>query len=441
MKNVLGWVKSNLIVVIAVLVALIGTPVMLFFSMSRAAEIREEVEQEVGSDLRSLQSVQVQYRAPSPRPGEPPIQFQRVPNEATTEALRAYIEQVREQTDAIYEVAEQRNREGKTPMLEGLFPEPASGRETQLRQDANDAWLAAHEDVLRRVGAGTPPDPESIFNTLEGVYQQRLSVLESQGFEPTPENLEEIRADLAQQRLGLYDRRADGLTFYADADVFQYVDEWQQQSLPSIPLIFDWQWRLWVHEELMEALALANTDRVSGATFNVLDGPVKRIVSVSVDPWELEGRTERTVTGGPGTPISLDYNGSITGRVAFPERANPVFDIRYAQIELIADSSRIPAIVDAFARANFMSVIDLDISQVDRDAEREGGFSYGEDHVVRLNLIVETVWLRSWTTEFMPIEVRQAIGAPAPRDAAEAAPVEQQQQQDTDRSRRSRERR
>ena len=44
-------------------------------------------------------------------------------------------------------------------------------------------------------------------------------------------------------------------------------------------------------------------------------------------------------------------------------------------------------------------------------AIRDGHF-YGSKPVSRVELDLETIWFREWTTKFMPLELKQALGIP-----------------------------
>jgi len=60
---------------------------------------------------------------------------------------------------------------------------------------------------------------------------------------------------------------------------------------------------------------------------------------------------------------------------------------------------------------------------------------------VKATLLIETLWLRSWTTALMPEAVRNAIGAAPPPDAeAEEAAQAEQPQEPAERTGRRRER-
>ena len=111
--------------------------------------------------------------------------------------------------------------------------------------------------------------------------------------------------------------------------------------------------------------------------------------------------------GGGGLAVGpVTYTGH-TGGVA-----GSSYDIRMVELTLVVGSQQLPRIFDAFAQTNYMTVTDVDLNEVDVWEDLEQGYFYGPDHVVRAVLQIETVWLRSWTTDLMPDAVRTALGVP-----------------------------
>jgi hypothetical protein len=55
-------------------------------------------------------------------------------------------------------------------------------------------------------------------------------------------------------------------------------------------------------------------------------------------------------------------------------------------------------------------VTDLDLGEVDAWAALDEGYFYGDEHVVRVTLEVESIWLKSWLVPMMPEELRKALG-------------------------------
>ncbi len=429
MKKFLPWIKGHIVAVILIAFAIIALPAMIFVSAGMSSSTRDKAQSEVDDGLRDINRISVRFIAPSADPDVPPVEFDRAPNAATIERLKTYIEGLRAQTDGVVEVATERSRAGREPFLEGVFPEPEPSRETALRQEANRAWLDAHVALLDDAEIGAPPSEDEVLRDLQGRRSReegRLLNLQEEGARLTAEQAAEIAEILVERRLALYRDRALELAFYASPDVFVGVEEWTEQGLPEIEQIWEWQQLLWVHESIIAALVEANLDPLTQLVRRAPSGAVKRVLSIEVDGWDVRFREPSAPAGDISAPIMPDYEASITGRAAFPTRPNPLYDARYATIELIANSAEIPGIVGAFASSNFMTVIDMDLESVDRTEDEAEGYAYGgADHVIKATLQVEVLLLRTWTVDYMPPSVRAALGAP-PMEGAEPEQIEMQ---------------
>jgi hypothetical protein len=84
-------------------------------------------------------------------------------------------------------------------------------------------------------------------------------------------------------------------------------------------------------------------------------------------------------------------------------------------VRLVVDTARIPQVLDAIARRNFMTVLNLEMMPADHYEAAQAGYFYGTAPVSTLNLTIESVWLRAWTAEFMPDELKLALGIPLRR--------------------------
>ena len=89
-------------------------------------------------------------------------------------------------------------------------------------------------------------------------------------------------------------------------------------------------------------------------------------------------------------------------------------------LELTGDSTRLPEILDAIAQETFFTITNLSIRPADPFAAASEGYMYGLAPVCYLDLTVETVWLRQWTSEKMPEAGKKALGIsvalPKPED-------------------------
>lgn len=437
-KKILSWVKSNLIVVIAMSVTVIGIGVMLFFSMGWNAKIKKTLETDVSQAVTKLNNTMVSYELPPVLPGATPVQIKQRPNSAANEVVVEEIKRIAGESERIRDVALQRN-EKKKVLVEKLFPAPENeSARVRLLTQLVKARMTAHEELLKSVGAGSPPEAASVSDQLDRLRareeRDRLGSRVDQKL--TEEENAEIRERLSRFRIEKYNEVANQYTFYADMSAFKSVGAWKEGDLPSMELAWDWQLTYWAHEDILNALVKANTAS-SGLRQRLPQGVVKRLKSITMSPSAFLPKDGGTPTPNPADPnadpaaagggaapadpsaeIPKDYTRSFTGRPA----ASGLYDVREAEIVVLVDANRVPRLVRAINSTNFMSVIDMDLRAVDPYEDLKDGYVYGNDALVEARLVVETVWMRSWMKAWMPKSVRATLGIPEDPPPAEADP-------------------
>lgn len=437
MKPVLAWAKTNIVSVISIVVAIVAFPALLFLSSGWNAELQAQVEQEVTGNLRELNRISVNYTAPSLDPTQPPVTFNRVPNEETTAAVKSWLDELRLEVDRIRRLAIEANNPDREVLVEGLFPQPSEAESTSKRLEMARVWRGAMIRLLRDAGADGPPDPAVVFDRLFSQYEvERQRLLGVEAVEDAKLETEEeqrIRADLGTERLRIYQDHAEDLRFYATPSVIANLSEWvETQGAPDIRLCWEWQLRYWVLEDILRALANANTDE-AGQEQTVPYAPVKRIESIAIQPWDFE-----SMSGAGGQPparantsaeIPRNYAISVSGRTAWPAaRQNELYDIRYVDLSLIVDSTRLPQVLAAFPRTGLLTVVDLPlIEDYDPRPDLALGYAYGAAPLVRVRLRVETIWMREWLAPLTPPSIRALMGIPdswalPEADASDATP-------------------
>ena len=76
----------------------------------------------------------------------------------------------------------------------------------------------------------------------------------------------------------------------------------------------------------------------------------------------------------------------------------------------MVSTTGITDMVDALSRQNFMTVLDVRIRPVNVFEAATEGFIYGIDPVSKVDLVIETIWMREWTADLMPPDLRDALG-------------------------------
>lgn len=471
MKNILGWVKSNpLIVVCLVLIAAI-LPASYVVSSSWGAKIRREQEAKANKDLTAVKGAMIDYALPSFEPGVQAVTFKAEPNARLTEWFKEHRDRLTSQAAEIVAravnfnkgVGEDARRVYRTehrPLVEGLFGEEASraAREMVIRTRGAEAFemmdpearaaavraaladlvkpkLYEMEDKLlgkrgnpdpyRRLldglTAGEPADPIRLAQVISDIEAREREKITLGKRDLTSEETATLRKALMDRRLGEYQSRAREISVYAAKSVFP-TDTRQGVAIATDPLdareiepsrLFLYQWDLWTFADMLSGVRLANAGP-DGRARRIPDAPVKRIVSLKLQPPEgiYGGDDEMNETMAavnaptssiPGM-VPLNPQLSITGRGS--GTWNQFYDVRRGTVELVVASARLGEVLQAYERANFMTIIDLDLASVDVWDDLRQGFFYGDDHVVRATIGLEIVHLREWLAPYFTDDLK-----------------------------------
>lgn len=229
----------------------------------------------------------------------------------------------------------------------------------------------------------------------------------------------------------------------------------------TIENMWDGQMTLWIQQDIVRAIELANGVRQPNTS--VLTAPIKRLISIRVlpefigiskprpdlsttntptrpggagpgmvDPYRMGpggmgpgmGLMEPGMMGGmgmyggldsgtdsgmdetldPNQPIKPNFMVSNSGR-----RSNPLYDVRVAEVRMVVDANQFPVIFDALHAVNFMTVLEMNVKDVDEYEALREGFVYTGD-AVEVTMLIESIWLRQWTQPLMPRSIRVWLG-------------------------------
>lgn len=446
MNKVLDFIKGNLIVVISVVLILALLPVGYVFSNKWNTKVRDSVKTAYDSEKRTLTSSgSVNYAVPAVLSGEQDISESRAPNTAVTEFYMQAKAAREQQVQEVVERGTAFNRGDHVELVPGLLPDAGDARtRALLGRTMSEAIVGSEQSPsvyqrkLKRLNAGSPPDAETTRQILEQAKAQLEQDFKSANADGnlTEEQKKRLDEAMTARRLSEYIERSRSLTFYATSNAFVNgsptgeattvgrdgysiipATNWPPSQITET-VAFTWLWDYWVISDILDAAALANSNAASGA-MSIPEAPVKRIDLIRVSSFEVaapSGAAEEDDFGGRGgrfggqdDAVSVPV-ANFTGREG--GKANSAFDIRTAEVVAVVSSKDLPKFIDAIGKVNFMTVTDMDLQRVDVWDELANGYYYGQDHVVRVSLKIETVWLRSWMSPLMPDPVKQTLGIP-----------------------------
>jgi len=438
--KILGWVKGNLLVVIFTVLTLLMLPGAFVASQQWNKKIQSTAKAEFDSLNRELDGAsKVTYSLPAVFEGEQTISETRAPNAAVTSFFQTKREDRTRQVSAVVESAVERNRGEHGVLLPELLPNQTDPRRRERLSDDFARMLlgegnqaSVYKRLLDRINAGEPVDPDEVAAVVGDYNQQETERMTSAGASATgsaPSLTAEQSTDLAerlvQRRLWVLNQRASDLSVFAKPEAILLpagdpsVSQPPMAGVAKVPAedLFRWQWDYWVVEDILGAVARANTD-ATGPT-GVPDSVVKRIDRIVIQKPKFEaaggggedeeGDSGRSYGGSSSsaTPGGGLWSGSHTGRLGTSPEG---MDVRMVRLELVVSTERLPRLFQALGEQNFMTVTSVKLQDYDAWEDLKKGYYYGPEHVSRAVIDVETVWLREWTKDAMPDELREKLG-------------------------------
>lgn len=468
MTPVLRWIKAHLVIVLCVFVIVVAPAAAWYVTGGMNADLKERIS--VGSSRMSELDRLTKSSVSLEVPGGQPINMTTVINPKLLAAYKEAITKIGGEAQRVRQAGLARNREfngvarTKDDIIRGLFPAPRASQRETLPFEMYDALVAKYYALLSDVGAADPPSPGAVAEVLARRRDQFVAGQRKDHLSELDESEQkDLNTQLMHARLNVYRSYVLGESTLQGSPTkpVRYYASMNSLDIPARPTfvqplseLFDWQWRYWVAQDMLYALADANGNR------SVLDGPVKRLIGMRVGELGADrgsaksGGSGGSAMGGssggsfgmggmggagggtpgkrrpagsnnsdsagptaptnlmPGPPridptreAKIDHGVSLTGRMS-----NDVYDVRTITCELIVATAGLPEVMDAIARRNFMTVLNASIVPADAFAAARDGFLYGIEPVSTLRLEIESVWFREWTAESMPLELREALG-------------------------------
>ena len=357
-------------------------------------------------------------------------------NEKLLEEYRQLGTEMRSDADAVINKALAFNRKDHDVFMDRIFPSMPPAESEVLPKRFHEALMAAYDALFAEVNAGQPPTIEVLANELRRAEINFISqsVQKDSRDDLTEEEMAELTKKLGKIRLGKNREHAQSIEIYLDQfEALLHIPGWDQSQIPTEAYMFIWNWEYWVTHDILMALHHANEKHET-----VLLAPVKQLLSMTINGMpavpQYAAPTSRLGGGGvmggtggregagtsgstgedediqggaivPSQPVPSDYALRFTGR-----SNNALYDVFPVDLALIVDSTRIPEILDAIAQENFFTVTNLVIRPADPFDAAGEGYMFGSAPVCYLDLTLETVWLRQWTSEKMPDAAKKALG-------------------------------
>lgn len=230
----------------------------------------------------------------------------------------------------------------------------------------------------------------------------------------------------------LCQEKAESASVYTNPADLSGYEFWEEYEYPGVEEAVEdcWYWQLayWIIEDVIDTIEVCNAWSSS-----VLTSPVKRILDVSFvkttgEKRRMKKAKRKTSSDRPRYVLSLEegFTESCTGRFS-----NDDVDVVHFNVAVIADTKAVLLFMKELCSArrhkfkgflgedqeqnfkhNRITILESDIGAIDREDEAHNLYRYGEDAVVRLDLICEYIFNKSGYDEIKPESVKKSLKQP-----------------------------
>ena len=421
-KSILRTMRRHWIVATCVIVAVTAG---VFGPLVGAAIEADTIEQATARAARMSDINRLTKQTVTPPGATEPLPGKTL-NQNLLKAYEAEVARTRDDALQVRTAAVKFNRKDRTAEFDFRRAEADPQLARQMHQDAFDAYSRAWQRLLQDAKVGEAPLLADLVTFLQRRRTQFVSTTfhKADGEELSASELADLQSHLRNERLAWITEAAGGLGVYAHPD--DLGRPVKPTGAVAAARLFEWQWHLWVLQDLLSAVRSANGDA------SPLNSVVKRIEWVRFSPAISSGEDSGGAPpaapapegGTPQAPIdpaalvnTSQYDVSFTGRTS-----NPLYDVQIVDVRVIADTQRLPEFLEALAHQNFITVLGVGLQPESPFAAAQDGYVYGPAAVSKVTLRLETIWLREWTVQFMPDTLRMKLGTSGAVAGAAATP-------------------
>jgi hypothetical protein len=457
-QKIISWCKSNIVLVILIIVSLVAIVGFPQLAATQAEDVRAKLKSR--SDEFSKLEKYKQTKVSLPGSTE---SSRVIINQALVDAYVEVTLEIIDEAKKVVARASKLNRKDYQVLYQGeLFPSPTQAQMETIPQLFYRQLERKYKELLTIVNAGSPVTREDLVLSLE---EERIRFMDThlstrQDAILTQEQRSSLEKHLSKIRMSKLRIHAQDMGVYLE-EASLNIPTFSLTVIPSVGELFVWQWRYWAVADVIGSIAAINNRQTE------LTASIKQVVSLEVLGLPIilndapKGGPKGGGTGGgfpnnpggtgaPGGPLGGPLTSGGDGGPAFfggpggpskPSGPKPppppmpprggsrgndttgglaasftgqesgeLFDVLQVRVTLVVDTEKVPSILDGFAAFNFFTVIDLELQPVDKFLALDDGYDYGSSSVSQMTVVFETAWLRSWTTEFMPDDVKTMLG-------------------------------
>ncbi len=335
----------------------------------------------------------------------------------------------------------------------------------QLFDEYGQNYRLAVESLVRSMQALEAPSDMEVRDVLNESTQPALGGARGYrdmgygGFKRPGTSGSTRRNDSARKAMldAICSKRAEEIRVYANPNLFKWYEYWGDfQYAGAEPAIQDcWYSQLacWIYEDVV-----ATINKLNAASRNVYSSPVKRLFGMSFREAVDYPKTTGRVAYGGGRTADRGYfgdelyssRGDAPEYIRYPESGvldvepwmgrvcNDDIDIVHFSVGVITSSSAVMSFMEELCSVkehvyckgykedgerltfqhNQIGILKSDVIAVERDAPENANYRYGDEAVVRLDLVCEYVFNRSGYDKIKPESIKVQLGQAEPAEGA-----------------------
>jgi len=372
------------------------------------------------------------------------------PNNNIIEAAKAQLGVVKENSDRFLAQAVQASE--RKPLVDNVLPgtsaNPAAETEFRRRYNAamdttaaNLARTPSSENLGRILHASAPPTADDVNRESAVVRKDVEDSMLQKGSNGQILNQPAVDLEIQARTATLFDdlkRKSaekgmvyvnpDGSSFTIDPNFMPSA----AATLTGPSAVFWAQVNYWVQEEFCRAVFDVNSHAMAAdgtPAKNVLDAPIKHILSVRVTPGFSGVTLQNQQQADPGAlpaagipfdraeALTKDRLISMTGR-----KSGGIIDVVLYDVEMAVEVERLPYVLERIGQNRYLSIaLVRNITPIDSSIQKSQGYLYGDKPCVRVSMQMEQVFMREWMLKYMPAQIMKLLNVAPPISAGGVA--------------------
>ena len=299
-----------------------------------------------------------------------------------------------------------------------IFPEPKD-ESILLFKQFGQRFRSGVDEHLKGVNAGECPTKAELERSLGGLTgsgRRRGSRLSRSAWGGAGIEIEDALCRAKAESASVYINPIN-LSGYVYWGEFQYAG-----TPEAIKACWYYQSAYWIIEDIIDTI-----DAMNSGSDSVFESPAKRFLDISFDTGvgSIYRSREKTAVGQPGYVLTIDDGLVVpwTSRVC-----NDDIDVVHFNVRVIVSTKAVLQFMQQlcsakrhiiresggqiqgprYAKHNQITILESEITSIDRRDEIHGLYRYGEDAVVELDLICEYVFSKKGYDELKPESVKQS---------------------------------